>query len=93
MALYAVNAGWPPEEMAPTFQAYFLAVNVVALVTLGIPHPEPAFAVGCLAALAGGFLVGRQVAARLDHDSARRLVLGLAAASGLVALVRGLASL
>jgi uncharacterized protein len=93
VALYALNADWPPEQMAPTFQAYFLAVNVVALVTLGLPHPTVAFTAGCVAALVAGALVGRMVAARLDHASARRVVLVLAAASGCVAIVRGLASL
>lgn len=93
VALYALNAGWPTEQMAPTFQAFFLAINAVALATLGLPRPTLRFALWCLAALVLGALVGRQVAKRLDHEAARRIVLGLAFASGCVALVRGLSSL
>ena len=38
IALYAGNADWPATAMRSTAQIYFVGLNVVALVSLGVPH-------------------------------------------------------
>jgi uncharacterized protein len=87
--LYAANAGWPVARVRPTLQVYFLAVNVVTLAALGLPRP----ALGGLAlvgALALGIAGGGLVAGHVPETWARRATLALAAAGGVVAVVRGL---
>ena len=86
VAAYAENAGWAAEETRPTLQAYFLALNAVALASLGVPRPAPALVAG----LAGGWLAGVPLARRLPERAARGATLALAAAGGVAALLRGL---
>jgi hypothetical protein len=67
----------------------FLLSNVVAMVSLGLPHFDgawPAFAV----ALVGGWLVGLRAARSVPAVAARVATLGVAALGGAVAVVRAL---
>jgi len=86
-ALYADNAGWRPSSIRATLQAYFLALNLVALVSLGLPHVEA----GLLVAMLAGSLLGALVAHRLSESGVRKATLALAAFGGLVVVVRALA--
>lgn len=84
VALYAANAGWSLVATRPTLQAYFLALNAVALVTLG-PRAVPA---ALWLALAVGTLGGLLLARRVRQDVARRTTLALAVLGGVVVIVR-----
>jgi uncharacterized membrane protein YfcA len=92
IALYAANARWPVTAMRSTAQVYFLGLNVVALASLGQPHVAPGVLAGCVVALVVGLLAGAAVAGRIAEPVARRITLSLAAAGGLVVLVRSLVS-
>jgi hypothetical protein len=92
IALYGANAEWPATAMRSTAQVYFLCLNVVALVSLGPPHVAAGVLVACVVALTAGLLAGAAVARRVDESTARRVTLSLAAAGGLVVLVRSLVS-
>ncbi len=85
-ALYALNAGWPPEATRATLQAYFLALNVVALASLGLPGLGVWQAVG----LGAGWLAGTVLTRRVSQPAALWATLGLAGAGGAVAIARGL---
>ncbi len=90
IALYATNAGWPVAAMRSTAQVYFLGLNVVALLSLGLPHQSRPFVAACLLALVLGLAVGGLVARRVSEPAARRLTLLLAAVGGAVVLARSL---
>ncbi|MDP9071539.1 MAG: sulfite exporter TauE/SafE family protein, partial [Actinomycetota bacterium] len=85
-ALYALNAGWPPEATRATLQAYFLALNVVALASLGLPSLGLGQAVG----LVVGWLAGTVLARRLPQQAAMGATLALAGGGGAIAVARGL---
>lgn len=88
VALYAANAGWPAESARSTLQLYFLALNAVALLSLGLPEVPGRLLVVCLVALAVGTAGGVPLAARVPDRLARRGTLGLAGTGGLVVLLR-----
>jgi len=89
VVLFAVNAGWRPEQVRPTLQLYFLGLNVAALALLGRPHHFPV-------ALAGGFAAGVVAGAGLARRPSDRAVragaLLLAGAGSVLAVGRGLTS-
>jgi uncharacterized membrane protein YfcA len=89
LALYTVNADWPPERARPTLQVVFLLSNVVALVSLGLPSFDRAW-VAFVVALAGGWLAGLRVARSVPAGAARVATLGVAALGGAVAVARAL---
>jgi uncharacterized membrane protein YfcA len=91
VAVYASGAGWDPARLRATLQAYFLALNVVTLLTLGAPSWAPAQVVVLVAALVAGTAVGAVVARRVSARRARAVTLALAAAGGLAVLVSALA--
>lgn len=91
VALYAANAGWDAGTTRATLQLYFLVLNVVALVSLGLPQVGAALLAASAAALAVGLLAGAPLARRVPDAAARRATLALAGAGGLVVLVRALA--
>jgi uncharacterized membrane protein YfcA len=92
VALWADNTGWSPEVTRGTLQVYFLALNAVAMLTLGLPHqPGSRYAVE-LAALAGGLAAGTVVAGRIPSYRARQVTLGLAMTGGLVVIARALSA-
>jgi uncharacterized protein len=87
VAVYAAGARWDPLRVRATLQAYFLALNIVTLATLGTPHwasTQAIVLVGCLVAgsASGGWLAGRVSAHR-----ARTVTLALAAGGGLGVLI------
>lgn len=84
VAMYAVNAEWPAATVRPTLQAYFLGLNAVGVVALGLPRLAIAPWVG----LAVGWLLGLVVARRVPEGVARPAILLLAAAGGLGAILR-----
>jgi uncharacterized membrane protein YfcA len=92
IALYAGNAGWPATAMRSTAQVYFVGLNVIALLSLGVPDVGVALLAGCLIAIFGGQLLGALVARRLPETLARQLMLSLAAIGGLVVVVRAVLS-
>ena len=85
-ALYAVNAGWPPASARSTLQAYFLALNAVALASLGLPDVTVAQAAGLVA----GWVAGTLAARRVPDRAAVAATLALAVLGGGVAIGRGL---
>jgi uncharacterized membrane protein YfcA len=87
VVLFGATAGWPPEVARPTLQTYFLGINVVAILTLGLPHHLPW---GLVAGGLAGLVLGLLVARRLSPEAVRRWVLVVAAAGSLLAVVRGL---
>lgn len=84
VALYAVNAGWPPYRARPTMQSVFLATSAVALLARGFPPFRPSLFAG----LGAGWLVGALLDRHVDDRLALRLTLAVAAAGGLVAIIR-----
>lgn len=84
VALYAVNAGWPARTSRATLQAYFLAINVVALVGLGLPRVPPALFV----AMALGWAVGAVLDRRVPDRYATAAILSISAIGGVVTLIR-----
>lgn len=90
VALWAANAEWRAAAQRASLQAYFLGVNCVALPALGLPRVGGRLLLGCLAALALGAVLGAPLGRRVSERVAQRTTLGLAAAGGLVVLVRAL---
>lgn len=91
VVLWADNAGWEQQRTRSTLQVYFLGVNAVGLLTLGLPHRPVGELALAGAAIVVGLVVGREAARRVSGRAARRTTLSLAAAGGLVVLVRALA--
>jgi uncharacterized protein len=89
LALYTVNAGWPAVRARPTLQVIFLLSNVVAMLSLGLPDFDGTWT-ALLVALAAGWLVGLALARHVPEPAARLATLGVAAAGGLVAVLRAL---
>ena len=89
LALYSVNASWPPERARPTLQVIVLTSNVVAMTSLGLPTFDRSWWL-LLGAIALGWVVGLRVARSVPEGSARVATLGVAALGGLVAVARAL---
>jgi uncharacterized membrane protein YfcA len=88
VALWADNAGWPPEKTRGTLQVYFFALNLVALATLGLPTQALGRYAEELAALVSGSLIGARLSRRISAEAARRVTLALALLGGAAVLVR-----
>ena len=88
VALHAVNAGWPAAGLRSTGQVYFLGLNAVALLALGVPEVPAQLTAACVVALLVGLVAGLPVAARVPESQARRLTLALAGLGGAVVLIR-----
>jgi hypothetical protein len=89
VALYATNAGWGQRDLRATLQAYFLALNVVALATLGVPPWTASTDVPVAVGLVAGLGLGALVAPRVGHKLARTVTLVLAGIGGALLLVTG----
>jgi uncharacterized membrane protein YfcA len=89
VAMYGVNADWEPDRMRGTFQLYFLALNIVAVIALGPLRIGLTRALVLLGAIAIGFTTGHLVGRRLPAHTIRSLVLAVAAAGGVAAIIRG----
>jgi uncharacterized membrane protein YfcA len=87
LALYTVNAGWPPERARPTLQVIFLMSNLVAMASLGLPHFDRSWW-ALLAALGAGWILGLRAAHSVPEHAARTATLGIAALGGVVAVAR-----
>lgn len=83
VAMWAVNADWPPREARATLQLYFLCLNVVALAGLGMPSPAPVL----FAAIAVGWAVGAALDRHVRDAAAVAVMLVLAAGGAVVALL------
>ena len=89
LALYSVNAGWPPARARSTLQVIFLASNVVALVSLGLPSSRDGERwAALLVALVVGWVVGLRLHRWVPEGGARVATLLVAAAGGAVAVGR-----
>lgn len=86
VALWAENAGWGADRQRATLQAFFLGLNVVALISLGLPDVSGRLLAGCLLAMAVGAATSGRL--RVPEMTARRVTLSLAAAGGAAVLVR-----
>jgi uncharacterized membrane protein YfcA len=87
VALWADNAGWSQATVRATLQVYFLGLNLVALLSLGLPEHAERLGVA-LAAMVVGLALGHLVAGHVTADEARRTTLALAFAGGAFVLVR-----
>ena len=92
VAVYAAGAGWEVTRLRATLQAYFLALNVVTLLTLGTPSWSVGRAIALIGALLVGSVAGGVVAPRVSTRLARTVTLLLAAAGGLAVLISALAA-
>ena len=87
VAVYATGARWDPHRLRATLQAYFLALNVVTVLTLGPPHWSWARAVTLVVALGVGAVAGAFLAPRVPGTAARTVTLVLAAAGGVAVVI------
>lgn len=71
--------------MRPTLQLYGLGLNIVTLLSLGLPPLCPPL----LAGLVGGVLAGLLLARRLPQRLVRQAILALAALGGVLVVLRG----
>ena len=93
LALYSVNAGWPPARARSTLQVIFLASNVVALISLGLPSSRDGMRWAALGgALVVGWIAGLRLHRWVPEDGARVATLLVAAAGGAVAVGRAVLS-
>lgn len=90
VAVYAAGARWDPLRVRATLQAYFLALNVVTVATLGGPHWSLEQAVVLIGCLLAGSVAGALLAGRVPAGRARAVTLALAAAGGLGVMVSAL---
>jgi hypothetical protein len=91
VAVYASGSKWDPLRTRATLQAYFLALNVVTLLTLGPPHEPAARLVVLFGALGVGTVIGAVLARRVPVQRARQVTLLLAAAGGIAVVVGAIA--
>jgi uncharacterized membrane protein YfcA len=87
VALWAENAGWSAERARGTLNAYFLGLNTVALLTLGLPSLSARDSGGVAVALAAGLVLGGWAARRVSPAGARRATFLLAGLGGLAVLL------
>lgn len=87
VAVYAAGARWDPLRVRATLQAYFLALNVVTLATLGAPHWSATQAIVLIACLLAGSALGGWLSGRVSAHRARAVTLAMAAAGGLGVLI------
>ena len=92
VVLYAANAGWPTSWARSTLQLYFLVLNVVALVALGLPSVPADVLVACAVALGAGLVGGAPLGRRVPERAAQRVTLALAGLGGAAVLVGALVS-
>jgi len=87
VAVYAAGARWDPVRVRATLQAYFLALNIVTLATLGTPHWSLTQALVLIGCLLAGSALGGWMSGRVSAQRARAVTLVLAAAGGLGVLI------
>jgi len=85
VAMYAVNTAWPAASVRPTLQLYGTGLNIVTLLSLGIPVLHWPLLMG----LAGGLSTGLVLSSRISAARVRPLILGLAMLGGVLVIIRG----
>jgi hypothetical protein len=90
VAVYAAGSGWDATRTRATLQAYFLALNVVTVLTLGPPHEAAGRLAVLVVVLAIGLAAGSVVSRHVSTRLARSVTLSLAAAGGLAVLASAL---
>lgn len=97
VVLVLTKQRWEARRMRGTMAAYFLFINMVLLVVLGVQGQIPGETWRLCAVLTplvvGGVVAGRLAAARLSAEAMRRLNLAIVTASGGVAILAGLQDL
>lgn len=93
VAAYALGRDWPPREARASMQAIFAALNVVSVLSLGLPALPATRAAVLLAALGVGLLFGDLLGRLVSEDVVRRAMLAVALAGSLAAVARGVAGL
>jgi uncharacterized protein len=89
ISAYALVRRWSVDVLVPTAQVVLLGINLIALVSKGMPRVDGVVWGAAGAALLVGVLAGDAVARRLDAETARRAVAVLALLGGLATIVRG----
>ncbi|MHC1562216.1 TSUP family transporter [Actinomycetospora sp. C-140] len=89
ISAYALVRQWSMAVLVPTAQVVLLGINLVALVSKGMPRLDGAVWIAGVVALALGVALGDVVQRRLDPGTARRAVAVLALVGGLATVVRG----
>ncbi|MDQ6896035.1 MAG: TSUP family transporter [Actinomycetota bacterium] len=90
IVLYAVSTAWEHRRFLATFQAYTVVVSVASMLAKGgLPLVSSAQLLLCLAGLAAGLAGGQVLSGRVDHESARRLAIGLALVSAVATVLKG----
>jgi len=84
VAMYAVSASWPATSVRPTLQLYGVGLNIVTLLSLGVPVLRWPLLLG----LAVGVLTGLMLANRMSAARVRPLILGLAMLGGTLVIIR-----
>jgi uncharacterized membrane protein YfcA len=90
ISAYALVRRWSVDVLVPTAQVVLLGINLIALISKGVPRIDGVVWIASVAALAIGVVAGDVVARRLDPVTARRAVAVLALLGGLATIVRGL---
>jgi len=91
IVLYAVSTAWEHRRFLATFQAYTLVISTASLVAKGgLPQVSTTELVLCLAGLAVGLFGGQFLAQRVNHETARRLAIGLALVSASATVAKGI---
>lgn len=93
VALYAANAGWLRDRLRGNLQAYFLALGLVAIPSLGLPRLPLEGMLAAGAAAVVGFVTGAVLAGSISERAVRAAVLVASAAGGLSAIGFGLLSM
>jgi uncharacterized protein len=93
VALYTANADWPPKQVIPTTQLYFLAINGTAIFSLGPPVISWVEGLFLLAMLLSGIIVGVRFRRVLSDQALRPAILCLALAGGMTSMVQSITHL
>lgn len=100
MTAYALATRWEQRSFAATLQPVYLAANATSLLVKASSGAVPLGALPSgwvcglvVAAAPVGVVLGRVLAARVPATAARRLAVGVAAAGGALACLRGLLAL
>ena len=93
LSAFALARRWSIEVFVPTAQVVLLVINLVALLSKGVPAlGGPVWLTG-LAAIGVGVVLGDVVHRRRSAETARRAVVVLALAGAVATVVRGLLAL
>lgn len=97
VVLFLVNQGWPKEALRPSFSAFFLFSNLVALGAIilsgGLPSATLATGVWLLPLVVIGMILGTRSLPMVDAARFRQLSLLVVLLAGLVAILSEVCSL